>query len=355
MSSPNEITGSENFLVTNIQRFSVNDGPGIRTTVFLKGCPLRCAWCHNPECINPFNEIFHDTQKCIRCGACAESCPEGAITPPKKVQGKKRSSVLNNSCCPGQTEKVAETQEEAVINFEPPIIDRNKCTMCMKCVDACKYGAITKTAAAMTLEEVLADVASDEMFYKTSGGGATISGGEPLFHPGTTLALLRLFKEKGISTALDTSGYARWEVIEDLLEYLDLVLLDIKTLDDEKHVKWTGVSNTLIIENAKRLAETGKLMRLRLPIIHDVNYWDLEHPRAVVALARQLGDSVQGIDILPYHSLSESKNERLGRQYFFKGFPNLYKEDLQDYEKIIRDGGPWEVTIGGLLGVKKSQ
>ncbi|SPD74688.1 putative naphthyl-2-methyl-succinate synthase activating enzyme [uncultured Desulfobacterium sp.] len=351
MYSSSESIANENFLVTNIQRFSVNDGPGIRTTVFLKGCPLRCAWCHNPECINPFNEIYHDTQKCVRCGACAESCPEGAITPPKKVTKNGNNAVSNNSCCSVPAPQAAAVDD---VTFNPPVIDRDKCTMCMKCVDACKYGAITKAAAVMTLDEVLDDVVSDEMFYKTSGGGATISGGEPLFQPNTTLALLRAFKDKGISTALDTSGYASWKIIESLLEYVDLMLFDIKTLDDEKHIKWTGVSNTLIIENAKRLAKKGKPMRLRLPIIHDVNYWDLGHPRSVVDFARQLGGSVLGIDILPYHSLSESKNERLGRQYFFKGFPNLYKEDLQDYEEIIRNGGPWEVTIGGLIGVKRA-
>ena len=340
MDTQTEAFPNNKFLVTNIQRFSVNDGPGIRTTVFLKGCPLRCAWCHNPECVNPYNEIFHNTEKCVRCGACAEVCPEGAITPPKEV--KKKGNGPEEEC-PDATE------------ISPPRIDRDKCTRCMACVEACKYGAITKVATLMTLEEVLDEAKSDEMFYEKSGGGVTISGGEPLFQPEVTLALLKMFKENGLSTALDTSGFAKWEIIDRVLEYVDIVLFDIKILDDEKHVKWTGVSNVLILENAKKIAERGATMRLRLPVIHDVNYWDLQYPRAVVSLARELGESVAGIDILPFHTLGESKMEHLGRRNFFKQFPNLYEEDVADYVEIVREGGPWQVTVGGMVGVLKGQ
>ena len=330
------------FLISKLQRFSLQDGPGIRTTVFLKGCALKCAWCHNPECINPQNEIFQNIEKCVKCGECARVCPENAITPPQEVREKKKSSALT-----------VDEENDYEVTVKPPKIDRNKCTLCMQCVEACNYDALTKAATLITVGEVLDEIKSDEVFYKTSGGGATISGGDPLFHAEITLILLKLLKEHGISTAIDTSGYAKWEIIESLLQYVDIVLFDIKTLNDEKHIKWTGVSNTLILENARKMAKTGVPIRLRLPIIHDVTYWDLEHPRSVVAFARELGQNISGIDILPYHSLGEPKYEWLGRTNFFKGFPNLYEEDVEEYVKIIREGGPWDVTVGGMLGVKK--
>ena len=331
----------EEILVTQIQRFSVNDGPGIRTTVFLKGCPLRCVWCHNPECINPYNEIFHNIEKCVRCGACVEACPENAISPARKLGGNDTD---------------AEEKCSELTDTEPPKIDRDKCTRCMACVDACLYGAITKVATPMTPDEILDTVKSDEIFYTKSGGGATLSGGEPLFQPDVTLALLKLFKKNRISTALDTSGFAKWEIFEKVLEYVDLVLFDIKNIDDEKHIKWTGVSNALILENARKIARTGKKMRLRLPVIHDANYWDLRYPRSVVAFAKELGESVSGIDILPFHTMGDSKRQQLGLDYFFEaqhGLPNLYQEDVADYEKIIREGGDWDVTVGGMIGVAK--
>lgn len=345
----------EKFLVTEIQRFSVNDGPGIRTTVFLKGCPLRCAWCHNPECINLYNEVFHKTEKCVKCGACVEICPEGAIAPPRKVPKKEKDPPENQSNCSVQSPENIPEKEEDIVEIEPPVIDREKCTHCLQCVDACQYGAITRVGTPLTLQDVLKIVKSDDIFYESSGGGATISGGEPLFQPDITLALLKSFKDAGISTAIDTTGFAKWEVLEQILEYVDVVLFDIKSLDDEKHIKWTGVSNALILENVRKIAKKGVEMRLRLPIIHDVNYWDLQFPRAVVEFARELGKCVSGIDILPFHVLAEAKNEQLGRENIFKGFSNLFPGDIEEYESIIRNGGAWQVTVGGMVGVQKNK
>lgn len=343
------------FLATKIQRFSINDGPGIRTTVFLKGCPLRCAWCHNPENINAGQEIFHNTDKCVGCGACAEACPEDAITPPGIQQKGSVESSPGVSCCSGPAAGKPEQNQQNAPEIRPPKIDRDKCTMCLKCVEACKYGAITRASEIMTVDEVMHEVISDELFYQSSGGGMTLSGGEPLMHPDITLALLKRAKESGIHTAIDTSGFIKWETIERVLEYVDLFLLDIKILDDEKHQKWTGVSNRLILENARKMAQNGVKMRLRLPVIHDVNYWDLGYPRSIVKFAKELGASVKGIDILPFHNFAESKYNQLGRDNFFKGFPSLFKEDVYDYEQTIKAGGSWDVSIGGMTGVENHE
>lgn len=359
--------GEKTFLVTNIQRYSVNDGPGIRTTVFLKGCPLRCAWCHNPESINFHQEFFYDEEKCVRCGSCAKVCPEGAIRPPihrKRVKEEPKvvpiGSLLDkikNGTFGSESlyENASETarrlemaDEETVPDISPPDFDRQKCTNCMKCVDACEHEALYLASRKTTIDEVYKEVLADTIFYETTGGGLTISGGEPLLQPDVTLELFKRARKDGIHTALDTTGLAKWEIIEEILPYVDLVLFDVKTLDDERHRKWTGVSNVRILKNLRRIAQTGTKIRLRCVVVHNVNYWDTSHPRAIVEFAKSLGDSVDGIDIMPYHNFAEKKYERLGLKYIFKGFPNLFNEDVEEYRQIMAATGPWKPTIGGL-------
>lgn len=358
------------FLVTNVQRYSVNDGPGIRTTVFLKGCPLSCAWCHNPESINPRQEFFFDVEKCQRCGACAKVCPENAIgapverkriTEPEVVpivssSGSIIDKLNNGSFGTEDTfDNYLHMAENAVLEMEkplpemsPPVFDRDKCTSCMKCLEACSYEALYLASHQRTLDEVYEEVLADKLFYETSGGGLTISGGEPLLQPDVTLALLKRAKADGINTALDTTGFLPWKTIASVLPYVDLVLFDVKVFDEAKHKKWTGVSNTLILENLKKIAATGTPIRLRCVIVHNVNYWDPGHPQAIVELANTLGDSVVGIDIMPFHNFAENKYDRLGLDYVFKGFPNLFNEDVEDYKTIMEQTGRWKPSLGGL-------
>jgi pyruvate formate lyase activating enzyme len=325
-----EIGLDDSFLVTNIQRFSVNDGPGIRTTVFLKGCPLQCAWCHNPECINPYQEFFFAADKCRRCGSCFKVCPRGAIIPPKVIRG------------------VDNDPNKEII--QAARINRDKCNRCMRCIEECRYGALYLSSRLMTVSDVIAEAKKDSIFYSKSGGGITISGGEPLSQPGVTLSLLRRAKEEGLHTVLDTSGFTSWEVIVQVMPYVDMFLFDLKTLDDVKHKRWTGVSNKLILENIRKLAKLPTNIRLRTITIHNLNYWDLLHPKRIALFARSLGHSITGIDIIPFHNFAESKYERLGLKYKFKGFPNLYPEDVADYKEVMMANCSWEPTIGGLMG-----
>ncbi|SDT88568.1 glycyl-radical enzyme activating protein [Desulfobacula phenolica] len=242
-----------------------------------------------------------------------------------------------------------------VIAVDPPRIDRDKCTRCMKCVDACSFDALKLTSTLRSVDEIFTEVMKDALFYESSGGGFTVSGGEPLMHPDMTLSLLKRAKKEGLHTVLDTTGFANWNTIKSILKYVDLVLLDIKQLDNEKHKKWTGVSNRLILENAKKLAECNTKMRLRLPIVHSVNFWDLQYPKDIVTFAKPLGDSVIGIDLLPFHSFAAKKTNNLGEKRYFDHFPNIFKEEVEDYKKIISKGGPWQTTIGGLIGVQQNE
>jgi pyruvate formate lyase activating enzyme len=300
--------------VTNVQRFSINDGPGIRTTIFLKGCPLKCIWCHNPECINSYEEFYYIEKKCTRCGLCAITCPENAITPPGP-------------------------------NGEPPVRDREKCNRCMKCVDACPNEALVRVGNFSTIDEIMREVRSDEVFYKHSGGGMTVSGGEPTFHPEFTLELLKEAKKSRIHTVLDTCGYAKWEIYEKLLDYVDLVLVDIKCMDSKKHQEVTGVPNELILSNIKRMAERGTKMRIRLPIIPDVSDSE-EHIERVAEFVKELGESVVGVDLLPFHNWAETKYDQLDRSYAFKGLESMVADDVEDFKQMLESYG-FAVTVGG--------
>jgi pyruvate formate lyase activating enzyme len=265
-------------VVFNIQRFSLHDGPGIRTTVFLKGCPLACFWCQNPESQSGAPEMLLDRRKCTLCGECREACPNGAV---RLERGK-------------------------------AVFDRARCRGCGCCVSVCPNEARAISGKGMTVDEVMEEALKDVKFYWRSDGGVTLSGGEPLAQPRFAGELLRRCKEEGLHTTLDTCGYAPWPKIRCLLDQVDLVLFDLKHMDAANHAAATGRDNRLILENAKRIA-ARKPMRIRIPLIPGFN----DDPDAVREICRfakdELGDPP--IDLLPYNRLGEIKYEFLDKPY----------------------------------------
>jgi len=295
-------------LIFDIQRYSIHDGPGIRTLVFMKGCPLSCIWCCNPESQSPSQEIMVTPNKCIGCKRCIEVCPTGA----------------------------AEKKD--------PLEARELCIVCGSCVKACPSTARRLVGHYMSLEEVMEEVEKDFPFYQRSGGGMTVTGGEPLMQADFVRMLLKSCQEKGIHTAIETCGYARWEDFKNVLEYVDLTLYDIKYMNNEKHRELMGVGNELILQNAKKVAKLGKDMVIRVPVIPDCND-SLENMEAIAEFARTL-EGVEEIHLLPYHRLGESKYDRLGKSYKLKGVKPLDKESLSKQKKII-ESYQLKVQVGG--------
>ncbi|MBA7636542.1 Choline trimethylamine-lyase activating enzyme [subsurface metagenome] len=264
-------------LIFDIKRYAIHDGPGIRTTVFFKGCPLNCPWCHNPESILDVPEISIRSNRCLSCGSCEAACKNGAVS-----REKKKFST-----------------------------DMAKCVLCGACVDACPVGAREIIGRKLTLGEVLAGIERDIIFYDESGGGVTFSGGEPLMQPGFLKELLRGCKDREIHTALDTSCYAQWEVFEAVNEYVDLYLCDLKHMDAGLHERFTGVSNALILQNLKNLARLAKNIIIRIPVIPGVNddHINMEETGRFVSSL----EVVKRIDILPYHREGRDKLKWLNR------------------------------------------
>lgn len=294
--------------VLNIQHFCTNDGPGIRTTVFLKGCPLRCKWCCNPESIHPKPELAFDLAKCIgekECGLCLRECPETALY-------------------------VAEADGKVRVNWD-------LCTECGKCVSACPSNALSTFGREMTVDEVFAEVDQDASFFAQSGGGITLSGGECTLQPEFSAALLEEAHRRGITTAIETAGNVPWEFFEQVVRHADTVLHDHKLTDPERHRQWVGVDNARIKANFKRAYETfpDKRFVARTPVIPGVNDLD-EHVRAVLAFIRP-HPNVVDYQLLPYHRYGESKYGFLGRVYALQDFPSLPDATLHRLQALIDD------------------
>ncbi len=338
--------GKDKGIVYDIQRFSVSNGIGIRTTVYLKGCTMRCKWCHNPEGVRHYPEVFHYWPRCTNCGICNDICPAGAIDIIDTVEwgGEEREISLD------EFQKTVLKAEGITLyhSIKKRVsrrikIEKDKCIGCLKCIEACPEDAFVVVGKFMTVDEVMEEVISDKIFYKTSGGGITLSGGEPTAQPEFSLSLLKKAKELGIHTALDTNGNLEWEFLKKLLHYTDLVLYDIKSMDPEKHKSFTGVENKEILENAQKIAELGINMRIRFPVIPNIND-NKENIKHTASFVKSLG--VEWIDILPYHAFAGQKYRLFSLEFPFpigEGYPEKQIQEI----KIIFESFGLKTTIGG--------
>ena len=311
----------ERVLITDIAKFSVNDGPGFRTNVFIKGCPLKCEWCHNPETIAGYPELYWKKRLCVQCGACMEICHKDAINPPIE---------------PELSSSEGSTYHK---------INRTRCDGCMKCVDVCKYEALQVVGKHMSVSEILAEVERDMPFYNNSGGGLTLSGGEPTAHPAFTLELLKKAKERSIHTCLDTNGYCDFSVLKEIAEYTDIVLFDLKHLDPARHIEKTGVKNNLILKNLELLCGTDSEIWVRSPVVPGFNDSIEFHTQASAYLA-SLARHVERVDLIPFHNYCQDKYSWLGKNWSYRETDALDPSFLEIHADVYRQYG-LVTTVGG--------
>jgi pyruvate formate lyase activating enzyme len=297
--------------IFDIKRYSIHDGPGIRTTVFLKGCTLRCFWCHNPESIAAGPELMHWPARCSRCHACVKACPTGALS----------------------------ADAAGVV-----AVDRSKCDLCGRCAEACLYDAMQIVGREVCVEEVMAEVERDRVFYEQSGGGVTLSGGDPLVQSDFAEALFDACRSRGLRTALDTAGMSQNGTLDRLADKADILLYDLKIMDEARHKEFTGVSNAPILDNLKRLAAAGREIWVRVPLIGGVND-DEDNIRRTIAFLLSL-KTVRRVGLLPYHAGGLDKARRIDRESHFRKYAPPSEERIAAIETAFRDAG-FEVRRGG--------
>lgn len=299
-------------LVFKIQRHCLHDGPGIRTLLFLKGCPLQCAWCFNPESQSTRPEVMHFPDKCLGCLECRSVCPRpGAI----------------------------------VVTEQGVTIDRTVCDGCGLCAEACPGGAMSLFGRPMTVAEALEVVLRDRVFYDRSGGGLTLSGGETAGQPDFAAAILERCREEGISTAVETSGLASWPDLRRLVDQADLILYDLKLIDPAEHRRWTGADNDLILANAEKVAASARKMIIRVPLITGVNDSPANLSATAEFVTRRLSN-VTEIHLLPYELFGEAKYDRLDRPYRLAGLERPDEETVQACRDLVAGYG-LTVRVGG--------
>jgi pyruvate formate lyase activating enzyme len=296
-------------VVFDIQRFSTHDGPGIRTTVFLKSCPLRCDWCSNPESQRAEPELIHTSARCIRCGTCVPACPVGALE----------------------------------LTGAGIVVDRSRCQVCDVCSRACPTGALRVASRRLNIEDVLAEVARDAVFYEHSGGGMTLSGGEPLCQPDFSVGLLHRARALGFHTAIETAGWATPDTVRRVLGDADLILYDVKHMDPDKHLGSTGKTNHRILQNARTAASLGVAMIVRVPVIPGFNA-NLDDIRAIGRFTVELG--LTEMHLLPYHRYGRPKYASLGFDYSLPDAEPLANEQMEPFRAALEPLG-LSVRIGG--------
>ncbi len=290
-------------LVSNIQGYSIHDGPGIRTVVFLKGCPLRCRWCANPENLEDRVRVGFHSNLCKHCGRCAKSCPRGAILPDADRR-----------------------------------IDREKCDDCAKCTEACFYDALVRYGGEKTAEEVFDQVRRDKIFYDSSGGGVTVSGGEPLTHADFVAELFALCRREGIHTCAETCGCVSRSAFERVLELTDTFYFDLKLMDSELHRAYTGRGNESILENARFLADSGANILFRQPLIPGVNSLE-ENVKATAAFIRSLGREDLALQLIPYHRMGTSKYAALDIPYSLEDMKPMAAGEAEAVQTLYESFG----------------
>lgn len=284
--------------IVSIKRFEIHDGDGVRTTLFLKGCPLKCRWCHNPESISPAPTLFYNPQKCINCGECSDLC---------------NCHIFENSL---------------------HIFKRENCTSCGKCAEPCLGDALILYGREVSVDEILPKLLEDKPFFDESGGGVTLSGGEPLMQAEFCAELLKNLKSHGINTAIDTCGYVKKQDIDRVLPYTDTFLYDIKAIDSMVHKNCTGVTNEIILENLKYIDSLNKAIEIRIPFVPTMN--DEEMPKIAEFLSNL--KNLKKIKILPYHGFGASKYEYIGKKYDLT-IDSPSEHQLNNVLKIFKEYG----------------
>ena len=298
-------------LVLNLERFAIHDGPGIRTLVFMKGCSLKCVWCSTPHSQKASSEILHNELRCKQCGRCVEVCSLGAIILP----------------------------EDGYLE-----IDREVCNVCGQCIEECPNDALELMGKWMTVGELFWEVEKDSPFYRRSNGGVTVGGGEPIMQLDFVTAFLKRCKQSYIHTAIETCGFVKWERFQKMLDYVDLVYLDVKHMDDAAHRELTGVSNQLILENSRR-ASAMRPMIIRIPVVPSYNDSD-DNILATARFAAGLGENLKRVELLPYHKFGIQIYSRLGREYKLKDVEPPSDDHMKRLKEIVESCGI-RAKIGG--------